>query len=118
MIFLQVFSSQGNYLQSIGSYGSGDGQLRVPYGIASDHHDNLYVADHYNDRVSVFTIEGKFLQHLVTPQQGLVRPKSLALRRGHVRLYIAHGGLRTTEVLAYTVEGKVKGEGVSFKMDI
>ena len=99
---VKVFTPEGTYLHSIGSYGNRDGQLKVPYGVCSDQQENVYIADHYNDRVSVFSIDGVFLQHALTATSGLSRPKSLAIRPAHVRkLYIAHGGLRSTEVLVY-----------------
>ncbi|KAK7482087.1 hypothetical protein BaRGS_00026671, partial [Batillaria attramentaria] len=99
---VKVFSPEGEYLHRIGSYGTADGQLKVPYGVCSDHEEHIYVADHYNDRVSVFSLEGEFLQHVLTSSSGLSRPKSVAMRPSHIRkLYIAHGGLRSNEVLVY-----------------
>ncbi|KAK7092205.1 hypothetical protein V1264_007993 [Littorina saxatilis] len=114
---VKVFSPDGVYLHSIGSYGSGDGQLKVPYGVCSDQQENIYIADHYNDRVSVFSVGGVFLQHALTSLSGLSRPKSVAVRPAHARkLYIAHGGLRATEVLVYRlVSGR---ENVAFKCDL
>ncbi len=46
-----------------GSKGSGPGQLRDPYGIAS-HDGLLFVADHGNDRVSVFDEGGIFVRSI------------------------------------------------------
>ena len=74
----------------------------MPYGVCCDAQENVYVADYYNDRVSVFSMEGRFLQHAVTQASGVCRPKSVAVRCGaRRRLYVAHGGLRATELLMY-----------------
>ncbi|MCX7590137.1 MAG: hypothetical protein N2255_00770, partial [Kiritimatiellae bacterium] len=39
--------------------GDGPDQLRVPIGVATDTHGNVYVADHGNGRIAVFSPEGK-----------------------------------------------------------
>ena len=115
---VKVFTADGSYLHSIGRHGSGDGQLKVPYGVCCDQHDNIYIADHYNDRVSVFSIDGGFLQHVLTSSSGLSRPKSVAVRSAHDRmLYIAHGGLRTREVLVYRLLPG-RRHSVTFKCDV
>jgi DNA-binding beta-propeller fold protein YncE len=93
--------------------------VQVPYGVSCDHQENVYVADHYNDRVSVFTIDGTFLQHLLTSHNGLTRPKSLAIRctAQDQKLYVAHGGLRSTEVAIYKLYTGRK-QSVTFQYDV
>ena len=44
-----------------GSPGVGDGQFQSPFGIALGASGNVYVADAGNDRVQVFSPEGRFL---------------------------------------------------------
>ncbi|KAI6658158.1 hypothetical protein LOD99_11112 [Oopsacas minuta] len=47
---------------SVGTGGSGEGQFRNPWGVAVDYRtDNIYVADQCNNRVQVFSKDGKFL---------------------------------------------------------
>jgi NHL repeat len=46
----------------MGSYGSGDGRFRYPWGIAVDSIGNAYVADTENGRVQVFSGDGTFLE--------------------------------------------------------
>jgi len=48
-------------LRKFGSEGAGAGQLSFPTGIAIDG-DRVYVAEHGNNRVSVFSTEGRFLK--------------------------------------------------------
>ncbi|XP_076456151.1 uncharacterized protein LOC143290523 [Babylonia areolata] len=114
---VKVFSPEGVFLHSFGASGSKDGQLKVPYGVCCDQDNQVYVADHYNDRISVFSIQGEFLQHALTAVSGLSRPKSVAIQRAHVRkLFVAHGGLRSTEILVYTLESTPRS--ISFQCDL
>jgi len=53
------FDSQGNYLMEWGSKGSGPGQFDVVHAVAVDKSDRVYVADRSNDRIQVFTRDGK-----------------------------------------------------------
>ncbi|KAI6658167.1 NHL repeat containing protein, partial [Oopsacas minuta] len=47
---------------SVGTRGSGEGQFYTPYGIAVDYRtDNIYVTEQSNNRVQVFSKDGKFL---------------------------------------------------------
>ena len=45
----------------MGTPGSEDGKIDRPSGLAFDENDNLYVVDSRNNRVQVFTRDGKFL---------------------------------------------------------
>ena len=51
---IQKFDSNGTFLASYGSYGSGNGQFAVQQGLSIDAQDRLYVADTYNNRIQVF----------------------------------------------------------------
>jgi DNA-binding beta-propeller fold protein YncE len=52
----------GIYLggESLGSYGTKNGQFSEPQGIATDSKGNVYVADTLNHRVQVFDSNGKY----------------------------------------------------------
>ena len=56
-----VHDKDGNFLNSWGTKGSGDGELSGPSGLAFDKEDNLYVVDALNHRIQKFTKDGKFL---------------------------------------------------------
>ena len=66
---IKVFNKEGKFLYNIGSEGSGDGQLRNPFGLAVDKFNNLIVCDAGNRRLQLFTLDGKFVskieQHFV-----------------------------------------------------
>ena len=55
------FSTDGDYINSFGSPGSGPGQFRVPHSIRVSNDGRVYVADRENHRVQVFTGEGEFI---------------------------------------------------------
>jgi DNA-binding beta-propeller fold protein YncE len=55
----------GALLRRFGSYGSGDGQLNYPRGLCfMSGHRHVAVADYWNSRVSVFSVEGEFVRHV------------------------------------------------------
>jgi DNA-binding beta-propeller fold protein YncE len=59
------------YLGEFGyGFGDGDGQFRWPVAMVFDSNENLYVTDEYNHRVTVFDIEGKFLNKWGTQGSG------------------------------------------------
>jgi hypothetical protein len=58
---VQKFTADGMLVTSWGDFGSADGELRSPYGIAVDADENVYVCDSGNARVQKFTSDGLFL---------------------------------------------------------
>ena len=61
---VKVFNSAGVYLYDIGCQGSGDGQLSCPFGLVIDRFNHLIVCDKGNDRLQVFTLDGKFISQI------------------------------------------------------
>lgn len=58
---VDVFDSQGNYLRSIGSTGSGAGQFDEPADLRFNPiTGDLYVGDVFNSRINVFDSQGNF----------------------------------------------------------
>ena len=52
---VQVFSSAGEFLSRIGTFGSGNGQFDLPEGVAIDPSShNIVVTDRLNGRVQIF----------------------------------------------------------------
>lgn len=68
-----------NYVFDIkwGSYGSADGQFQYPYGIDIALNGNIYVVDHYNDRVQVFSPTGTFIKKI--ENTNFSRPTGIAI---------------------------------------
>ncbi|MDP4162450.1 MAG: 6-bladed beta-propeller [Bacillota bacterium] len=60
---VQVFDSTGTPLFKFGKQGTGQGEFQFPYGIDGDKDGNVYVADLYNNRISIFTPKGQFIRY-------------------------------------------------------
>jgi tripartite motif-containing protein 71 len=58
---VQKFDSQGNFVMGWGTAGTGDGQFTIPWGIAVDKYDNVYICDFVSRRVQKFDSNGNFL---------------------------------------------------------
>jgi DNA-binding beta-propeller fold protein YncE len=56
------FSPAGKLLFSWGELGSGPGQFHLPHGIGVDREGIVFVADRENNRLQLFTPEGKFIE--------------------------------------------------------
>lgn len=102
---LKVFNDRGEYITSIGEFGSADGQLNCPYGVATDSVGNIIVADHKNNRVSVFKPCGLFLCHLMTSHQGLVYPQGVALSPDLI-IYVTYGFSTDLRIVAFRIRTK------------
>jgi DNA-binding beta-propeller fold protein YncE len=81
---LQKFDSEGRFLMKWGAFGSGAGQLNMPWGVAVDAVDNVYVADWRNDRLQVFDAEGRYLATIGSSGTGagqFRRPAGISIDR-------------------------------------
>ncbi len=58
------------YLLTIGSEGTGEGQFMCPSSVALDKDENVYVSDEALHRISIFDKDGKFLSKWGTPGNG------------------------------------------------
>jgi DNA-binding beta-propeller fold protein YncE len=68
---IKKFDSTGTELLTIGTYGSGDGQFDLPYGMAFDSSDNLFVVDYGNNRVQKFnSVTGAYVSQFGTAGSG------------------------------------------------
>lgn len=59
---LQVYDDVGNYIDTLGELGTGDGQFNGPQGVATDADGNIYVADTNNHRIQVLDSSGAFVR--------------------------------------------------------
>jgi DNA-binding beta-propeller fold protein YncE len=58
---IQVFSPKMNYVTTWGSFGDGDDQFQVPFGLAVNATGYLYAADTLNCRIQVLSPDGRFV---------------------------------------------------------
>ena len=77
---INIYDQRWNLLKTIGSNGSGEGEFSCPHATAVTE-CGLLVADHYNKRISHYSLEGQFLGHVITSQDGLdYQPRGIAYR--------------------------------------
>ena len=65
---LQFSKKDYKLVRRTGTKGEGEGQLNYPRELCTDYNGDVYVADCYNHRVSVFSKDLNFLKHLFTQQ--------------------------------------------------
>ena len=58
---LRVISTSGQLLRTIGSFGDGNGQFKLPMGVAVNSQGVIFVSDGVNHRIQKFLSDGKFL---------------------------------------------------------
>src|SRR5918996_2670875 len=61
-IHVSVVTVNEEYITDFASYGEGDGQFVWPTAIALDPQGNVYVADEWLNRISVFNRDGEFIK--------------------------------------------------------
>lgn len=112
------FDANGTLLASFGEAGAEPGSFRTPHGICLDYQDRVLVADRGNERIQVFTRDGRFLRSWYAQ-----RPNSVvAMPDGNI--YVGHsawmvgntswvrGNIEAFEpafVSVHTAEGKLLG---------
>ena len=87
-------STWGLYQTLGGTHGPGDGQFRRPHPAIGLPDGSIIVGDHFNQRVSVFTIHGKFSRHILHLDNPLVMSTSLP--------YLWVNGIRNTNGISLT----------------
>ena len=78
----EPYKDKKNAVRSFGREGGKKGELNLPLGITIDDTKRLYVADHWNKRVQVFSLEGRFLAEI--GRGHLKCPYSLQYAEGHI----------------------------------
>ena len=71
---IKVYSSSWRLLHSFGGIGTCGGQFNTPMATTMTDMGTILVADQVNDRISHFTIEGQFLSHVTTKDDGILLP--------------------------------------------
>ena len=80
---LQVFTSDLVFVRHFGTIGLGNSQFLDPWDVTHDEVGNLYVTNNRNDRVHIFSAQGKLLRSLVAPGH-ITKPVGITFCRGIV----------------------------------
>lgn len=92
---VQKFTRQGKFLATFGSFGTGPGQFQRPSGMVW-HAGRVYVADAVNNRIEVFSDDGRFLQEWAG--LSLQFPYDLALGADDSLYVVEYGAGRVSRV--------------------
>ncbi|KAI6661392.1 E3 ubiquitin-protein ligase TRIM71-like [Oopsacas minuta] len=98
-------------IRRIGKHGSKKGELKYPRGLALDR-DKIHIVDTYNNRIQIFSTEGKFIHEFCKGQ--LKYPDGIALYKEWV--FISDWGLNAIFKFSKTNYKLIKSvkKGVSF----
>jgi hypothetical protein len=81
------FTSDGVFVKSWGSRGTGEGQFATPHGIQVDADGNVYVSDRGNKRIQVFDNDGNF-KRVIT---NVGDPEAICITPGaHPVMYVSN----------------------------
>jgi len=102
---IQVFDTSGTPVFKFGKKGTEEGEFQFPYGIAGDQEGNVYVADLYNGKISIFTPKGQFVKYFTDENKRVDFTKSPGgLRIYNKKLYITD--IQQNKVMVYSLKGK------------
>ncbi|MGE0086445.1 MAG: 6-bladed beta-propeller [Desulfococcaceae bacterium] len=103
--WVQKFTSEGEFIDKFGGYGSGPGQFNSPADIATDENNNVYVLEWGGNRVQKFSSTGEFLMQwggYVTEWGGFSYPTGIAVgKNGFV--YVAN--TKSNQIVKFTLDG-------------
>jgi len=85
---IQIFSANGQFLHTFGEEGTAPGQLNWPCGIVVDHQNRILVAEHDNNRISMFSSEGNYLSSFGNGKGQLNRPVGITIDRKQNRIIV------------------------------
>ena len=102
---VQVFDLSGTSLFKFGEEGEGKGQFKFPYGITGDKDGNVYVADLFNGKISIFNEKGKFLRYFEekgSPSPTIKGPAGLRIVDD--KLYLTD--IKGSKIMIFSLDGK------------
>ena len=81
---VRVYNDRGRLVTSIGGQGGGDGRLSRPDSAKVLPDNTIIVTDYDNHRISRFTIQGDFIDHVIKQSDGISHPRRLAVQYPYV----------------------------------
>eukprot|EP00058_Branchiostoma_floridae_P012615 XP_002598103.1 hypothetical protein BRAFLDRAFT_85679 [Branchiostoma floridae] len=93
---------------TFGGWGSGTGQFHGPVGVTVSDHGEIFVADRWNQRIQVFTLQGTFARQFPTVTSGgkKMYPHDVAMDRAG-KLWMVGGTKSAGFAVQYSKQGRV-----------
>lgn len=99
---VQVFDQSGTPINIFGKAGSKEGEFQFPYGIDGDNEGNVYVADLYNGKISIFTKKGEFIKYFNDKEKLIQAPGGLRISGN--KLYVTD--IEKNKIFVFDLKGK------------
>lgn len=94
---VQKFTADGEYVLQFGHHGTGDGEFQRPSGMIW-HDGEIFCVDAFNDRIQVFSDQGKFLRVITLPEKSapLEYPYDIRVSKDNLLYVIENKSARLT----------------------
>lgn len=94
---IQKFTADGTYVTEFGEHGSEEGQFQRPSGMIW-HNGEIFAVDAFNNRIQVFSDEGKFLRVVTLPEKSapLEYPYDIRITKNNLIYVIENKSARLT----------------------
>jgi len=104
---VQKFDISGKFMLQFGSHGTGPGQFQRPSGLAL-HNSEVYVVDAFNDRIQVFSEDGRLRRIIAPPasSEALAYPYDLRVAADG-RIYVIEN--KTARLTLLNADGSIVG---------
>ena len=97
---IHVLNPDGSNKHKFGSSGSGEGQLKKPWGVVADG-DKILVADNGNKRIQIFKFDGSLLSVIGSEDDPLHDPRGLVVTKDGF-VYVTDAGSHSIKKFRYT----------------
>lgn len=94
---IQIFDMSGVYIRSFGTFGTGEGKLTKPMGVAVDGEGRIYVTDAFQNIVEVFDSIGTYLGAVYDLNNPMQTPLGIAMSISNKLYIVSHTG-RSIEI--------------------
>ena len=98
---VRVYNDRWRLVTSIGGQGDSDGRLNRPDAARVLLDNTVLVTDYYNNRISRFTIQGDFIDHVIKQSDGIRYPTRLAVQYPYV--WVAYGDYPDYNLKCYQI---------------
>ena len=97
-----VYNASWSCITWFGGWGSGDGQLVNPFSAVISDEGHIYVADFGNYRVSMFTSDGQFVEHILTYEDPY-KPWILSVSGRYLWITLYNGSNSARRLVRYII---------------